>query len=165
VTGALVSRIADDGPARRSGIARGELVTQVDGHAVRSARDFYEMLESATPGQDVTLSIWRSGKSETAALRAQTIPEAEIRAIGERLLGLKLRGQPRGGFSVESVRPQSGAARIGLRAGDFLLGVNGRELANDAAMRRAILDLRGRPQALLVVQRGPGRYHVTVPLG
>jgi len=45
-----------------------------------------------------------------------------------------------------------------------VLGINGRGLANQDAWRRAVLDLRGRSHALVVVQRGRGRYHVTVPL-
>ena len=65
---------------------------------------------------------------------------------------------------VEAVRPGSGAANIGIEAGDRVLGINGRALANPAAWRRVVLDLRGRSHALVVVQRGRGRYHVTVPL-
>jgi hypothetical protein len=45
-----------------------------------------------------------------------------------------------------------------------LLAINGRALRDADALRRAVLDLRGRTQALVVVQRGAGRYHVTLPL-
>ncbi len=44
------------------------------------------------------------------------------------------------------------------------IGINGRPLANDEVLRRSILDLRGRSRALVVVQRGAGRYHVAIPL-
>jgi S1-C subfamily serine protease len=66
---------------------------------------------------------------------------------------------------VESVRAGSGAAAIGVESGDRLLAINGRALVDEAALRRAVIDLLGRPRALVVVQRGRGRYHVTVPLG
>ena len=65
---------------------------------------------------------------------------------------------------VEKVRGGSGAARIGLQRGDVFLGINGRPLEDDQALRRSILDLRGRGRALVVVQRGAGRYHVAIPL-
>ena len=62
------------------------------------------------------------------------------------------------------VRPGSGAERIGFEPGDLILGINGRALADDCALHRAALDLRGRSRALVVVARRGGRYHVAVPL-
>ena len=35
---------------------------------------------------------------------------------------------------------------------------------DEEALRRSVLDLRGRARAILVVARGFGRYHVTIPL-
>ena len=70
----------------------------------------------------------------------------------------------RGGFQVRSVRPASGAAKIGFQTGDLVLAINGRPLADGEAFRRTVLGLQGRNRALVVVQRGNGRYHVTVPL-
>ena len=57
-----------------------------------------------------------------------------------------------------------GSEKIGLAAGDVILRINGRPLEDADALRRSILDLRGRERAILVVQRGPGRYHVAIPL-
>jgi S1-C subfamily serine protease len=87
-----------------------------------------------------------------------------VDALAERLLGLRLRPREGGGFTVASVRPGTGAAEIGFQPGDLVLGINGRELGDASAFRRAVLDLRGRDVALVVVQRGAGRYHVSVPL-
>jgi len=67
-------------------------------------------------------------------------------------------------FSVTSVRRGSGSAQIGIKPGDLLLGINGKPLSDANALQSAVLDLRGRQQALLVVQRGSGRYHIAVPL-
>ena len=52
----------------------------------------------------------------------------------------------------------------GFEAGDLILGINGKALDGEETFRRSILDLRGRSRALVVVQRGRGRYHVTIPL-
>ena len=65
---------------------------------------------------------------------------------------------------VRSVREGSGADRIGFQNGDLVLGINGRTLTDNDALRASILDLRGLTHALVVVQRGSGRYHVTIPL-
>jgi S1-C subfamily serine protease len=84
--------------------------------------------------------------------------------LAERLLGLALAPAERGGFRVGSVRARSSAEQIGFRAGDVVVAINGRPLADPEAFRRAVLALQGRQRALIVVQRGAGRYHVTVPL-
>jgi S1-C subfamily serine protease len=63
------------------------------------------------------------------------------------------------------VRAGSGAERIGVQRGDLVLAINGRALANAATLRRSVVGLRGEARALIVVQRGNGRYQVTIPLG
>jgi serine protease Do len=40
--GALVNRVRDKSPGKRAGLRRGDVVLSVDGHAVTSARTFYE---------------------------------------------------------------------------------------------------------------------------
>ena len=163
--GALVSRVREGAPAARAGVERGDVVSRVDGHALRSAREYYEILERSTPGQDLELDLHRAGATITVAATAAVFPDSQVPDLGERLLGLRLEPHEAGGFRVVAVAPGGGAARIGLEPGDRLLAVNGRALEDPDALRRAVLDLRGRPRALVVVQRGRGRYHVTVPLG
>jgi type II secretory pathway component PulC len=80
------------------------------------------------------------------------------------MLGLSLARIEGGGFRVKSVQARSRAEKIGFQSGDLLLGINGRSLEDADALRRAVLDLQGRGRAQVVVQRGGGRYHVTVPL-
>jgi serine protease Do len=164
LAGALVSRVREDGPAAGGAIRRGDVIVRIDGAPVRRAREFYEHLERATSGQTLALGVWREGAEGKVSLAAQAIPERQIAELGEQLLGMRLVPADEGGYRVAAVRPGSGAARIGIEAGDRVLGINGRGLANPAAWRRVVLDLRGRSHALVVVQRGRGRYHVTVPL-
>jgi S1-C subfamily serine protease len=137
----------------------------MDGHGVRSAREVYEILERCTPGQELRLALVRRGTHGERVARAEPFPSDLVPELGERLLGIELSPVDGGGFRVEAVRSGSGAARIGVEVGDRVLAVNGRSLEDGAALRRAVLDLLGRPRALVVVQRGRGRYHVTIPLG
>jgi serine protease Do len=163
--GALVARVREGTPAARADVRRGDLLAAVDGHAVRSAREVYEILERCTPGQELRLSLQRGGERVERSARTVPFPPEALPELGGRLLGLRLEPAPGGGFRVAEVDPASGAARIGVAAGDQLLAINGRVLADEGALRRALLDLLGRPRALVVVQRGRGRYHVTIPLG
>jgi S1-C subfamily serine protease len=164
LAGALVSQVREDGPAAGADIARGDVIVRMDGSPVRTAREFYEHLERATSGQHLALVLWRAGAERSVSITAAAIPEPQIDALGEQLLGVRLGAPDPAGSLVESVRSGSGAAQIGLQAGDRILGINGRGLTSPAVWRRIALDLRGRSHALVVVQRGRGRYHVTIPL-
>jgi len=164
LSGALVSRVREDGPAAGSEIERGDVITRVDGSPVRTAREFYEHLERATSGQRLALGVWRSGAEHSLSVTASAIPEPQIDELGEQLLGVHLSPPGRTGSLIEAVRSGSGAAQIGLQVGDRILGINGRGLTSPAVWRRVALDLRGRSHALVVVQRGRGRYHVSIPL-
>ena len=163
-TGALVNEVRESSPADQAGVRRGDVVTRMDGRPVASGRAFFEMLSSATAGQEVVLSLWREGSAQTRRVRLEAIPADAVLHLAVELIGVELQPHEGGGYRVQSVRPGSGAARIGLQPGDLVLGINGRALQSENQLRRSLLDLRGRDQALLVVQRAGGRYHVTVPL-
>ncbi len=162
--GAVVSGVAEGGPAGRAGLRVGDLVSHLDDRPVESARGFFERLESATRGQILRLAVWRDGKKLALPVPAEEFPPERLAALVEQLLGLTLERSPGGGFVVRAVRAGSGAHRIGIQGGDLLLGINGVGLESEEALRRQVLHLRGQSRASIVVQRGPGRYHVTIPL-
>jgi serine protease Do len=162
--GALVTGVARGSPAERAGVRRGDLISKAAGHAVNTARDVFGIVERATPGEDLALEVWRDGQRHTLAARAERVSDATVAELAERLLGLALVPARQGGFQVQRVRPHSGAARIGFQPGDRVVAINGRALDGGEAFRRSVLGLQGRSRALVVVQRGAGRYHVTVPL-
>jgi len=163
--GALVSAVRRGAPAESAGVRRGDVVTRVEKRPVHGAREFYELLEHVTVGDEVDLDLLRDGAERSVKIKAAAVPENAVAELAEQLLGLQLVARGPGAFGVASVRRGSGAAQIGIQPGDLVLGINGKPLSNASALRSAVLDLRGRQQALLVVQRGPGRYHVTIPLG
>ncbi len=163
-TGALVTGVSKGGPAERAGLRRSDLIARVDGHKIGSARDVYAIVETASPGQDLDIEVWRANATAHLAARAERLTDDGVVTLAERILGLALAGVDGGGFRVKSVQAKSRAAQIGFHPGDVLLGINGRPLENAAALRRAVLDLQGRARAQVVVQRGGGRYHVIVPL-
>ena len=163
-TGALVTGVVKGGPADRAGLQRRDLVTRLDGHKVGSARDVYAIVESAAPDQDLDIEVWRAGATQHLQAKAERISDEHVVELAERMLGMSLTRVDGGGFRVKSVQGKSAAAQIGFQPGDLLLGINGRPLEDTDALRRAVLDLQGRARAQVVVQRGGGRYHVTVPL-
>ena len=163
-SGALVNQVRAKSPAARAGVQRGDVVTKLQGRNVQSARDFFQMLDAVVEGTELSLDIFRAGETTRVSVLAEEVPQQVIQALVEERLGLSLTPNEDGGYRVTGVRAGSGSERIGIAKDDLVLGVNGRALSDPAALRRAALDLRGRSRALVVVQRGGGRYHVTVPL-
>jgi serine protease Do len=162
--GVLVNRVRKKSPARRAGVKLGDVVVRVDDRPARTARGFFEMLETTIDGQELRLEIWRDGETREIGVRAEEIPDAVVSALVAEMLGMELELRESGGCLVRSVRSGSGAERIGIQPGDLVLGIDNSPLEDAEALRRAALALRGRSRAQIVVQRGAGRYHVMIPL-
>jgi len=164
IYGILVNDVRASSPATRGGVRRGDIVTQFEGRPLPNARAFFEMLETVTSGQTLELEIWRDGGKRQVLVDAEEFPKELIPWLAEQLLGVELLPRESGGFEVERVRNGSGAAHGRIEAGDVILALNGRSLAGPEDLRRAVLELRGRKSAMLVVERAGGRYPVTIPL-
>jgi len=54
--GAVVAAVVPGSPAATSGLAEGDTITSLDGHAVRSTSDLRSVLGTVHPGQDVSLT-------------------------------------------------------------------------------------------------------------
>jgi serine protease Do len=165
LAGVLVNRLHPNSPASRAGVQRGDIVAELDGRAVTNAQQLFEMLEGMTDNQDLRLELYRDGEFHKVTATAEELPQAMVRNIVSQLLGLELKlSDTHQVFEITTVNARSAAETLGLRAGDYLIGINGAGLASNEDLRRAVARLRGRARALVVVQRGPGRYHLTLPL-
>ena len=162
--GALINRVRPESPGSRAQLQRMDVVTHFDGQTLDSAQSFFERLESVTNNQKVELTLQRDGKRKTAVVHAEEVPSIVIDALLAELTGLQVAEQNGGGFRIQSVRRGSGASRVGLTSGDLLLALDERALSDREALRRATLGIRGRSQAMILVQRGAGRYHLALPL-
>jgi len=61
--GVIVVETAENGPARRAGIRRGDVITSVDGKPVGSTKDLRHAVEQAEIGEWLSLKIFRAGKT------------------------------------------------------------------------------------------------------
>ncbi len=164
VAGALVSSIHKGGPADVAGIRRGDIVTRFNRQNVRSSQAMFEIFQQLIVKQTVEVELWRDGKTKTVKARAGALPAGIVDELTQQLLGLQLKLDTNGAYVVSGIRAQSGAEQIGIKKGDYVLAISGRALADADSLREVMLALRGRDRALVVVQRGNGRYHVTIPL-
>src|SRR5438105_5024327 len=73
--GALVSSVEKDGPAAHAGIAAGDVILGVGGHAIERYGELSGAIAAMRPGLDATLSVWRNGKGQSINVRVAELKE------------------------------------------------------------------------------------------
>ena len=139
--GALVAEPQADSPAAKVGILSGDVITEVNGHAVKDAHDLARQIGSMTPG----VTVFRKGEEKSFSLTLGEVPKGrEARAAGPDSdtaeaslpkLGLSLApageiaGSGSEGVVVTEVDPDGLASEHGLKSGDVILEVGGTKVA------------------------------------
>jgi serine protease Do len=72
--GALVDEPQPGGPAAQAGIQSGDVITAVDGTAVKDSRDFGKRIGAMAPGTSVKVSVLRNGQELTIPLTLRELP-------------------------------------------------------------------------------------------
>ena len=167
--GVLVSDVYQNSPADRAGVKRGDVVLAVEGTSVTTLSDYQDALAEFTTGDRITLKLFRRGKEISLPLQPAFFPPELALETVYRRLGIKVgegrRGnaQQRSGVSVEEVKQDSEAARIGLKPGDLIAQVNEVAVTNLEDFKKVISQYHHLISLNLVVRRGPYAYSVTLP--
>ncbi|MBB2671219.1 UNVERIFIED_ORG: serine protease DegQ [Rhizobium esperanzae] len=144
--GALVANVEPGSAADRAGLKTGDVVTAVDGNAVRSATDLRNRIGLTPVGSEIRLTVKRG--SEQREIEVTTTSESRTSSglSGTLLDGAILRdaSAPESGAAgasgvvIESVAADSRADRAGLRAGDVIVAVNRTPVSSVTELRRTI---------------------------
>jgi hypothetical protein len=62
--GAMVSKVEPGGPAEKAGIKVGDILTSVDGQAIKTSWDVMAKVRHLEDGQQVPLEVWRNGRAQ-----------------------------------------------------------------------------------------------------
>jgi serine protease Do len=184
--GALVAEPQANGPAAKAGIESGDVITAVNGEAVKDARELARTIGSLAPGAAVKLNVLHKGKDTTVNLTLGQLPNSlEAKADTDKSdrdtkkrgsdvpkLGLTLApadsvaGAGKDGVVVTEVDPQSAAAERGFKEGDVILEVGGKSVTNAGDVRDAIDAARtdNKNSVLMRVKSGGSARFVAVPI-
>jgi Do/DeqQ family serine protease len=83
VTGALVSNVQPGSPAAKGGVRRGDVVTAVDGEAVKDGNELRNHVAALQPGTRVDLRVLRNGKPETLEVTLAELTIDRGPSVGE----------------------------------------------------------------------------------
>jgi serine protease Do len=180
--GAIVSNIAEDGPAGPAGVKSGDIITAVDGDPIDDALDLSRTIAGKSPDSTVELTVWRDGAQTTLSVKLgklneeqvaqadqgqQPVPPAAVPTESSVGLTLVPNADGSGGLLVQNVDPESQAAKKGLITGDAILEVNNTPV-NSLDEFEAALDAvkaQGRNTALIKASRDGNDRFIGLPLG
>ncbi len=177
-TGALIDQVQAGGPASKAGLKPGDVILSIDGKAIVDARDLARTVAAQDPGKTVAFKIWQGGKEQTlrvtvAALPNEpTAPPTQAHQSQPKLgLWLAPAGEVEGagsqGVVVVNVDPQGTAADKGIRVGDVILEVGGKQVAtpHDVAGDLETAAKNGQRAVLLRIKSASETHFVAVPIG
>ena len=144
--GAVVSEVQAGSPAVQAGVRKGDVVLGLNGRPVRGAAELRARLGVVPVGETVELQVRRG--QEMQRLKARVAPIETSSGGGaalQELDGAALQDVARNGLPgsnravlVTAVKPESPAFRHGLRAGDLIVGVNGRRVTSTKELAGAL---------------------------
>ena len=177
--GALVGDVTPGSPAAKAGIARGDIILEMNGQAVNGPDDLSVRVSQTPPGTNVHLKVFRDGQTRDVEVtlsesteKSEATPATSgptgLDGVNVQTLTPELASQlglPRDttGVAVTSVDPSSPAAAAGLQRGDAIQEVNRKPVRNVAQYRDAVAATAGQAVLLLVNHGGTTRFVVVQP--
>jgi serine protease Do len=179
--GALVAEAQGDSPAAKVGILSGDVITAVNGTAVKDAHDLAKRIGEMAPGATVKVSVWRKGEEKSFSLTLGELPKERAARVGTSdtdsgtdvpKLGMMLApaaqvaGSGSEGVVVTEVDPSGLASEHGLKTGDIILDVGGKKVATPADVRSAIGDAHknGKRTVLMRLKSDDTTRFVAIPI-
>ncbi|MFP4354588.1 MAG: Do family serine endopeptidase [Phycisphaerae bacterium] len=179
--GALISQVAEDGPADRAGLQAGDFVVAIDGKTIGSVNDIRNTVATIRPGKSVTVTLWRDGRKTEKTVEIAEQPKDMQQVLGGRP---GQRGQPHrldsfglevtdasaeqleqlgydrneAGVLIKSVTPGSAAAEKGLQPGQMIKRVGPTPVRTSRQLARAMGAADGGVRLLVASPDGAQRF-------
>src|SRR5947209_7277537 len=172
-SGALVQNVTPDKPADVAGIQKGDVVVDVDGHAIRNNRDLIDYVSYLPVGSTVKIGLIRNGERRTVTAKtAERPPEGDQEQPEPTSGGANEPSRNKLGMVVQNLTPQLrqqygiedavrgvvvtnvkevSAAGDVLSEGDVITEVQGQPVTNADQFRTAIDKLKSGQTARIYV--------------
>jgi serine protease Do len=176
--GAMVLEPQAEGPAAKAGIESGDVITAVNGEAVKDPRELARTIGNLGPGASVKLDVLHKGKNETVTMTLGQLPAVQEANAGPAShsdvprLGLtvapasSVAGAGKTGVVVTEVDPNGAAATRGVKEGDVILEVAGKSVANPGDISDAVKAAHAdnKSSVLMKVRSSEGSHYVAIPV-
>ncbi len=138
----------DGSPAREAGLKIGDEIIAINGESVDTGEKIRE-IEINNPGKELTLTVLRKG--EKLEVKVTSLSTTRW------MLGVSCAST-----KIQSLQKDGPLAKAGLKKGDVILAVNGREVTGWAALKSALGELHEKTLKL-TLKRGQEILSLNVP--
>ena len=170
--GALVSDVTEGSAAARAGVNRGDVILRYEGRPVTDSNSLRNEVATTAPGSSVTLTVIREGKTrelhatldelpapKTAANREQAGPASgrfgmTVQPVTPETASRLDLARDAKGVVITRVDPSGQAAAAGLREGDVIQQVNGKNVRSVDELKTGLGGASDRPAVLLIERDG-----------
>jgi serine protease Do len=181
--GVVVDKVEPDSPAASADLRQGDIITAVDGNAVKGSRELAMTVATVQKGTTAKLTIWRDGQEHTVDVKIGAQPSDKVASAGdenpEHPVGLSLAALSNDtrsefgldnrakGVVVEDVAPDSQAAESGLQPGDVIVKIGNEPVTtpSEAASRIHGAERSKEAAVPLLVMRNGSTYYLALQLG
>ncbi len=171
--GVIITNVIEESPADKAGIKQGDIIIVMGGKKITTREDYLSMISGYTSGDKINLTILREEKTIDITLVTSEIPVEVAENIAINWLGIKyeeisLRDMMRLGLRdkkgviVTEVIRKRAAYQAGIRPGDIIRQINNQIIDSTETFKKAIVAAAQQEGMLLMIQRGPYIYPVTL---
>lgn len=178
--GVLVAAVEKNGPADKSGIQVGDVITKFDTKAIMTPGDLPRAVAAAKPGKTVAVNVLRKGNQKTLNVNVGEMPSDELALaqankpaakVEHNRIGLMLREltvqqkkKLNGKNGLLVVDAQGVVAQAGVRRGDVILGLNNTEVRDLEQFNKQLESFAAGKTIALLVLRGENTLFVPVKI-
>jgi len=170
--GVLVSQVFTNGPAKKAGLMRGDVIVEFDGKKIKKYRELQSIVATTPVNKVVSVKVIRKGKEQNLKIKVgERNPEAVLEpekpeiTQSENSLGIVVAditediasqyGLSKGeGVVVISVDGGSSAEDAGIMRGDIIHEINGRQINNVNDFNEAVKTVEKNKQVVVLIERG-----------
>jgi serine protease Do len=174
--GVLVGDVAEEGPAEKAGIRRGDIIIEFDGKDVKDTTSLRNMVANTQPEHEVTIKIIRDGQTKSVQVRISELP-GEIpsfaKTFDNRLKGIHVQNITPAlqknlnipkriiGVVVTDVEDESPADGILLKD-DIILEINRNTISNTKDYEAVVSNIKPAENILLLIFRRDATVYITL---
>jgi serine protease Do len=173
--GVIAAEVIAGSPAARGGLAEGDIIVAIGDQKVKSPSIYKRLLGLYTADAAIKIDFYRKGSISQATVKATEIPRGQVDSIIAENLGFEMidNSNPTArryglasdkGIVVSRIDQNGQAGSKGLRPGDIILQMQGREINNTADFKHQFSQHMFGDSIVLLVQRGRYGYYVSFDL-
>lgn len=165
-SGVSIDEVLPDSPAEKAGLKDGDIIVSIDGNKVESERDIRKTLRALENPKALNVGILRDGKPLNISVTPEKREMNVLAHLGGNYIGVDLQEldadlakyfqtQAGAGVLVARVEPNSPAEKGGLKSGDVITQLNGKQVTTDEDLRASLNEAKeGENVSLTILRHG-----------